>query len=50
MRLIVGFSLLILYLHVLFRIGGVNFIKGDIKLEVSVAIAILIFFLRWPLL
>lgn len=42
--IIIGFGLLILCLLVLFRIGEVNFIKGDVKLEVIVAIAALIFF------
>ena len=41
---IIGFGLLILCLLILFRIGEVNFIKGDVKLEVIVAIAALIFF------
>ncbi len=43
--IIIGFGLLILCLLLLFRIGEVNFIKGDVKLEVIVAIAALIFFL-----
>lgn len=42
--IIIGFGLLILCLLVLFRIGEVNFIKGDVKLEVIVAIVALIFF------
>lgn len=42
--IIIGFGLLILCLLVLFRIGEVNFIKGDVKLEVIVAIAAMIFF------
>jgi DNA-binding NarL/FixJ family response regulator len=42
--IIIGFGLLILCLLVLFRIGEVNFIKGDVKLEVIVAIAALVFF------
>ena len=41
---IIGFGLLILCLLILFRIGEVNFIKGDVRLEVIVAIAALIFF------
>lgn len=41
---IIGFGLLILCLLILFRIGEVNFIRGDVKLEVIVAIAALIFF------
>lgn len=43
--IIIGFGLLILCLLILFKIGEVNFIKGDVKLEVIVAIAALIFFL-----
>jgi DNA-binding NarL/FixJ family response regulator len=42
--IIIGFGLLILCLLILFRIAEVNFIKGDVKLEVIVAIAALIFF------
>src|SRR5262245_17218125 len=42
--IIIGFGLLILCLLILFRIGEVNFIKGDVKLEVIVSIAALIFF------
>jgi DNA-binding NarL/FixJ family response regulator len=42
--IIIGFGLLILCLLILFRIGEVNFIKGDVKLEVIVAIAAMIFF------
>ncbi len=42
--IIIGFGLLILCLLILFRIGEVNFIKGNVKLEVIVAIAALIFF------
>ncbi|MDX2049034.1 MAG: response regulator transcription factor [Chitinophagaceae bacterium] len=41
---IIGFGLLILCLLVLFKLGEVNFIKGNIKLEVIVAIAAIIFF------
>ncbi len=41
---IIGFGLLILCLLILFRIGEVNFIKGDVRLEVIVSIAALIFF------
>jgi len=33
--IIIGFGLLILCLLILFRIGEVNFIKGDVKLEVT---------------
>jgi len=42
--IVIGFGLLILCLLILFRIGEVNFIKGDVKLEVIVAVAALIFF------
>ena len=42
--IIIGFGLMILCLLILFRIGEVNFIKGDVKLEVIVAIAAMIFF------
>lgn len=42
--IIIGFGLLILSLLILFRIGEANFIKGDVKLEVIVAIAACIFF------
>ena len=41
---IIGFGLLILCLLVLYRIGEINFIKGETKLELIVAIAALIFF------
>ena len=42
--IIIGFGLLILCLLILFQIGEVNFIKGDVKLEVIVAIVAFIFF------
>jgi DNA-binding NarL/FixJ family response regulator len=42
--IIFGFGLLILCLLILFRIGEVNFIKGEVKLEVIVTAAALIFF------
>jgi DNA-binding NarL/FixJ family response regulator len=42
--IIIGFGLLILGLLILFRLGGVNFEKGNVKLEVVVAIAAFIFF------
>ena len=42
--IIIGFGLLILCLLVLFRIGEFNYIKGNIKLEVIVAIVAFIFF------
>ena len=41
---IIGFGLLILCLLILFQIGEVNFIKGNIRLEVIVAIVAFIFF------
>lgn len=41
---IIGFGLLILCLLVLFKIAEVNFMRGDIKLEVIVAIAAVLFF------
>jgi DNA-binding CsgD family transcriptional regulator len=41
---IIGFGLLILCLLILFKISEVNFIKGNVRLEVIVAIAALIFF------
>lgn len=43
--IIIGFGLMILCLLVLFKIAEVNFIKGDVKLEVIVAIAAMVFFL-----
>lgn len=42
--IIIGFGLLILCMLVLFKIGEVNFTKGNIKLEVIVAIVAFIFF------
>jgi DNA-binding NarL/FixJ family response regulator len=42
--IIIGFGLMILCLLILFKIAEVNFIKGDVKLEVIVAIAAMIFF------
>ena len=42
--IIIGFGLLILSLLILFYIAKVNFIKGDLKLEVIVAAAALVFF------
>jgi DNA-binding NarL/FixJ family response regulator len=42
--IIIGFGLLILCLLILFRIAEVNFIKGNVKLEVIVAIVAFIFF------
>ncbi len=42
--IIIGFGLLILCLLILFRIGEMNFIKGDVHLEMIVAIVAFIFF------
>ena len=42
--IIIGFGLLILCLLILFKIGEVNFTKGNIKLEVIVAIVAFISF------
>lgn len=42
--IVIGFGLLILCLLILFKIGEVNFIKGNVKLEVIVAIVAFIFF------
>ena len=42
--IIIGFGLLILCLLILFRIGEINFIRGDVKLEVIGAIVAFIFF------
>jgi len=42
--IIIGFGLLILCLLILFKIGEVNFSKGNIRLEVIVAIVAFIFF------
>ncbi len=42
--IIIGFGLMILCLLVLFKIAEVNFIQGDVKLEVIVAIAAMVFF------
>jgi len=42
--IIIGFGLLIVCLLVLFKISEVNFIKGDVRLEVIVAIAAFLFF------
>jgi DNA-binding NarL/FixJ family response regulator len=41
---ILGFGLLILCLLILFRIAEANFIRGNVRLEVVVAIAALVFF------
>ena len=42
--IIIGFGLLILCLLILFKIGEINFAKGNVKLEVIVAIVAFIFF------
>lgn len=42
--IIIGFGLLILCLLILFRIAEVNFIQGNVKLEIIVAIAAVLFF------
>src|SRR5688572_18924412 len=41
---VIGFGLLILSLLVLFKISEVNFIQGNLRLEIVVAIAAIIFF------
>jgi DNA-binding NarL/FixJ family response regulator len=42
--IIIGFGLLILCLLILFKIGEINFTKGNVRLEVIVAIVAFIFF------
>lgn len=42
--IIIGFGLLILCMLILFKIGEMNFTKGNVKLEVIVAIVAFIFF------
>ena len=42
--IVIGFGLLILCLLILFRIAEVNFIQGNVKLEIIVAVAAVIFF------
>lgn len=42
--IIIGFGLMILCLLILFKIAEVNFTKGNVRLEVVVAIAAIIFF------
>ena len=42
--IIIGFGLLILCMLILFKIGEVNFVEGNVRLEVIVAIAAFIFF------
>ena len=42
--IVIGFGLLILCLLILFKIAEVNFMKGNVRLEVIVAVVALIFF------
>lgn len=42
--IIIGFGLMILCLLILFKLAEINFIKGDVKLEIIVAIAAMVFF------
>jgi DNA-binding NarL/FixJ family response regulator len=42
--IIIGFGLLILCLLILFRVAEINFMQGNVKLEIIVAIAAVIFF------
>ncbi len=42
--IIIGFGLMILSLLVLFKIAEVNFVQGNVRLEVVVAVAAVIFF------
>lgn len=42
--IIIGFGLLILCMLILFKIGEVNFVEGNVRLEVIVAVAAFIFF------
>lgn len=42
--IVIGFGLLILCLLILFRIAEVNFTQGNVRLEIIVAIAALVFF------
>ena len=42
--IVIGFGLLILCLLIFFRIAEVNFMKGNVRLEVIVAIASILFF------
>lgn len=42
--IIIGFGLLILSLLLLFKISEVNFVQGNVRLEIIVAIAAVIFF------
>ena len=42
--IVIGFGLLILCLLILFKIGEINFTKGNVKLEVIVAVVAFIFF------
>lgn len=42
--IVIGFGLLILCLLLLFKISEIGFIRGDVRLEIIVAIAAVIFF------
>ena len=42
--IIIGFGLLILCLLILFKVSEIGFIRGDVRLELIVAIAAVIFF------
>ncbi len=42
--IILGFGLLVLCLLIFFRIAEVNFMKGNVRLEVIVAVAAIVFF------
>lgn len=42
--IVIGFGLLILCLILLFKISEIGFIRGDVRLEIIVAIAAVIFF------
>ena len=42
--IVIGFGLLILSLLLLFKISEIGFIRGDVRLEIIVAIAAVIFF------
>ena len=42
--IVIGFGLLILGILLLFKIAEINFIKGDVRLEIIVAIAAVVFF------
>lgn len=42
--IIIGFGIMILCLLILFKIAEVNFVQGNVRLEVIVAIAAMVFF------